>query len=100
MSFLLIWQCRVFQEHLFIDCCYVVKTSRKSKYWRNDKNTCTYYAMQTYTRNHDDYCRQMYEWHMKMQRYREQQRVYHVEQAKHFQALMGQKANVSNDSVA
>ncbi|KIL38688.1 hypothetical protein SD70_24890 [Gordoniibacillus kamchatkensis] len=61
----------------------------------------TYYAMPTYTRDHETYCKQMYDWHMKMHHYREQQRAYHLEQAKHFQKLTGEKAHVSdNNNVA
>lgn len=63
-----------------------------------------YYAMPTYSRNHEDFCKQMYEWHLKMHNYREQQKTYHLEQARHFQKFIGEKANVSgisdNNSVA
>lgn len=61
----------------------------------------TYYAMPNYSRNHEEYCRQMYEWHLNMQNYREQQKAYHLEQARIFQQFVSTKASVSeNDSVA
>jgi hypothetical protein len=49
----------------------------------------THYAMPIYAQDHVTYCKQMYDWHMKMHIYQEQLKAYHLEQAKHYQKLMG-----------
>ncbi|MCQ6559771.1 hypothetical protein [Paenibacillus mendelii] len=60
------------------------------------------YAMPMYSQDHDTYCRQMYEWHMKMHHYQEQLRSYHLERAKFFQGLAGEreKEKSNNDPAA
>lgn len=61
----------------------------------------TYYPMPTYTRNHDGYCRQMMDWHVKMQQYREHLQAYHIEQVQHYRKLLGEKAGApDNHNVA
>ncbi|MCY9664433.1 hypothetical protein M5X11_05600 [Paenibacillus alginolyticus] len=55
----------------------------------------THYQMPMYTQDHETYWKQMYDWHMKMHHYKEQLRAYHLDQAKHFQKLMGEKIKTS-----
>jgi hypothetical protein len=58
----------------------------------------THYAMPKYAQDHATYCKQMYDWHMKMHIYQEQLKAYHMEQAKYFQKLMGERASTSESS--
>ncbi|MBP1155380.1 MULTISPECIES: hypothetical protein [unclassified Paenibacillus] len=64
----------------------------------------THYAMPVYTQDHYTYCKQMYDWHMKMHHYKEQLRAYHLERAKQYQRLMEEKGkreeNFNDNSVA
>lgn len=66
-------------------------------------NNFTHYAMPIYTQDNLAYCRQMYEWHMKMHHYQEQLRMYHLERARYFQGLVTERekeATKSNDDPA
>jgi hypothetical protein len=54
--------------------------------------------MPLYNQDHATYCRQMYEWHMKMHHYQDQLRCFHLERAKHFQGLAEEKEEVSKKS--
>ncbi|WP_372814788.1 hypothetical protein [Paenibacillus sp.] len=58
----------------------------------------TKHAMPVYTQDHLTYCRQMYEWHMKMIQYHDQVRAYHLERAKHFQKLAEERAKTADIS--
>lgn len=58
----------------------------------------THYAMPVYTSDHTAYCRQMYEWHMKMHHYQEQLRGYHLERAKYFQRMAEEREKTETNS--
>jgi hypothetical protein len=94
-------KCRVLHAIYHIDWCRKLK-SRNLKGAKSQMNF-THYAMPIYAQDHVIYCKQMYDWHMKMHIYQEQLKVYHMEQAKHFQKLMGERvetAELSNSVVS
>lgn len=61
-------------------------------------NHFTHYTMPVYTQDHATYCRQMYDWHMKMHHYQEQLRGYHLERAKYFQGLVEEREKPAKSS--
>jgi hypothetical protein len=52
----------------------------------------SYQTMPLYTQDQAAYCRQMYEWHLKMVEHYEEQRAHHLERATHFQNVVGRSS--------